>query len=116
METESHRMRFREVLQWVERNFPNLEPKLAWNQPMFTDHKTFIIGFSVSQKHFAVSPEAKGIDKFSDEIARAGYSRGKNIFRIKWGDSVDYLLLGRMIQYNIEDKKECSSFWRKEEQ
>lgn len=107
------RERLREVLNWVIQKFPRLESKIAWNQPMFTDHGTFIIGFSVSRQHFAVSPEVKGIEKFSDEIVESGYSHGKNIFRIKWNDPVDYTLLERMIQFNIDDKKECTGFWRK---
>lgn len=108
-----HRERIGEVLQWVILKFPNLETKIAWNQPMFTDHGTFIIGFSVSKQHFAVSPEVKGIEVFSGDITESGYSHGKNIFRIKWEDPVDYMLLERMIQYNIDDKKECKAFWRK---
>ncbi len=107
------RERIGEVLQWVILKFPNLETKIAWNQPMFTDHGTFIIGFSVSKQHFAVSPEVKGIEVFSGDITESGYSHGKNIFRIKWEDPVDYMLLERMIQYNIDDKKECKAFWRK---
>lgn len=107
------RERLREVLNWIIDKFPNLETKIAWNQPMFTDHGTFIIGFSVSKQHFAVSPEVKGIDEFSDDIIKSGYSHGKNIFRIKWDDPVDYTLLERMIQYNIDDKRECTAFWRK---
>lgn len=107
------RERLREVLNWIIDKFPSLKTKIAWNQPMFTDHGTFIIGFSVSKQHFAVSPEVKGIDEFSDDIVKSGYSHGKNIFRIKWDDPVDYKLLERMIQYNIDDKRECTAFWRK---
>lgn len=107
------RERLREVLNWIINKFPSLETKIAWNQPMFTEHGTFIIGFSVSKQHFAVSPEVKGIDEFSDDIVKSGYSHGKNIFRIKWDDPVDYKLLERMIQYNIDDKRECTAFWRK---
>lgn len=51
------RARTQEVLEWVKSQFPNLEARIAWNQPMFTEHGTFIIGFSVSSKHLAVSPE-----------------------------------------------------------
>lgn len=54
------RARTQEVLEWVKSQFPNLEARIAWNQPMFTEHGTFIIGFSVSSKHLAVSPDAQG--------------------------------------------------------
>jgi uncharacterized protein YdhG (YjbR/CyaY superfamily) len=48
--------RMREVLDWVAQKFPNLAPRIAWNQPMFTDHGTFIIGFSASRHHLAAAP------------------------------------------------------------
>ena len=38
-----HRARVEEVLTWVPKKNPNLMPKIAWNQPMFTNHGTFII-------------------------------------------------------------------------
>lgn len=54
-----HRAKTEEVLKWVHNNYPNLEPKVKWNQPMFTDHGTFIITFSIAKKHLAISPEKK---------------------------------------------------------
>ena len=40
---------------------------------MFTDHGTFIIGFSVSKKHLAVAPEKVTIAHVEDDIVKAGY-------------------------------------------
>ena len=40
---------------------------------MFTDHETFIIGFSVAKQHMSVAPEKAGIRQFSNEIVLAGY-------------------------------------------
>ena len=113
IENVVHRSRMREVLTWVKDTFPILAPKIAWNQPMFTDHGTFIIGFSAAKGHFAVSPEAQGIAAFSDDIAKAGYSQTSNLFRIKWDEPVDFPLLERIIRYKIEDKKDRTTFWRK---
>ena len=106
------RMRTEEVLDWVGRTFPDLVPKIAWNQPMFTDHGTFIIGFSVAKHHLAVAPERAGIVRFSDEIVRAGYEHSKKLLRIRWDQPVDYALLERIIAFNIADKADCTSFWR----
>lgn len=113
IENETHRSRMREVLTWVKDTFPTLAPKIAWNQPMFTDHGTFIMGFSAAKQHFAVSPEAQGIVAFSNDIAKSGYNQTSNLFRIQWNDPVDFPLLGRIIRYNMEDKKDCTTFWRK---
>jgi len=114
IENPQNRTRTEEVLNWVASTFPNLVPKYAWNQPMFTDHGTFIIGFSVANPHLAVAPEGAGIVHFSDEIKQAGYDRGIKFFRIRWKDPVDYALLERIIRYNIADKADCTTFWRKE--
>lgn len=108
-----HRERTEEVLAWVAREYPNLKPKIAWNQPMFTDHDTFIIGFSVSKQHLAVAPESAGINQFSDAIVQAGYSHTKQLVRMPWDRPIDFSLLAQMIEFNITDKAECTTFWRK---
>lgn len=113
IDNDIHRTRMEHILLWVKNTFPNVSEKIAWNQPIFTAHETFIIGFSISKQHIAVSPEAKGITIFSNDIAKAGYSQGTNIFRIKWEEDVNFTLLKNIIQYNLEDKKNCSAFWRK---
>ena len=76
-----HRARMEEVLSWTAETFPNLTPKIAWNQPMFTDHGTFIIGFSTAKHHLAVAPESAGIDRFTEEIVQAGYDHTKQLVR-----------------------------------
>ncbi|PAF20406.1 iron chaperone [Terribacillus saccharophilus] len=113
IDNPQHRERTEEVLKWVAEKFPNLEPKIAWNQPMFTDHGTYIIGFSIAKQHLAVAPEKTGIDHFSSDIVQAGYDHTKQLVRIKWDGPVDYSLLERMIEFNITDKAHCTTFWRK---
>lgn len=108
-----HRQQLTDVLEWVITEFPTLEPKIAWNQPMFTDHDTFIAGFSVAKKHFAFAPEGETIEAFSDDITAAGYDMGKKFMRILWTQEVNYDLLREMISYNIKEKAECTTFWRK---
>ncbi|MCL6605065.1 MAG: iron chaperone [Paenibacillus sp.] len=112
IDNPEQRARTEEVLEWVTKRFSNLVPKIAWNQPMFTDHGTFIIGFSVAKNHLAVAPEQVGIIHFSDEIVKAGYDHTKQLLRIQWNKPVDFSLLEKMIEYNILDKADCSSFWR----
>ncbi len=112
IDTPRHRERTAEILAWVRDTFPGLARRIAWNQPMFTDHGTFIIGFSVAKHHLAVAPERAGIVRFSDEIVRAGYEHSKKLLRIRWDQPVDYALLERIIAFNIADKADCTSFWR----
>lgn len=113
LENPQHRARVRDLFHWIAAMFPTLSPKIAWNQPVFTDHGTFIIGFSVAKQHLAVAPERAGIERFSNEILQAGYTHGKEIIRIGWGQPVDFPLLERMIRFNLEEKATCRTFWRK---
>lgn len=113
IENESQRVRMTKILNWVKTQFSNLEPKFAWNQPMFTDHGTFIIGFSIAKPHMAISPERRGMEYFSGAIAAAGYGQSKVLFRIKWDEPVNYELLDKIIQFNRLEKADCKTFWRK---
>lgn len=106
------RAKLDDVFVWVRKTFPNLEERIAWNQPMFTDHGTFIIAFSVSKAHFAIAPEPVPLEVFKARIQESGYTQTKQLFRIKWDQTVDYDLLRDIIAFNIEDKAGHTSFWR----
>lgn len=112
IDNPQHRERLVEIFAWIAQRFPILEQKLGWNQPMFTDHGTYIIGFSISKQHMAVAPEKVGMDRFSAAIEQAGYSHTQLLFRIKWDQAVNYELLAEIIEFNIMDKLECTTFWR----
>lgn len=112
IENPKHRARTEKVLDWVTKKFPKLKPEIKWNHPMFTDHGTYIIGFSVAKFHLAVAPERAGILYFSDEILQAGYDYSKELVRIKWDSPVDFSLLMKIIEFNILDKADCATFWR----
>ena len=114
IENPEHRARLEGILRWVLQEFPQLNTRIGWNQPMFTDHGTFILGFSLSKAHLAVTPEGAGILAFEDELKAKGYDPSSMIFRIKWNQDVDYELLRRIIAYNIKDKQGCKTFWRKQ--
>lgn len=107
------RDKFSEVLTWVTDKFPSLEPQYKWNTPMFSDHGTFIIGIDTAKQHMSFAPEEVTMTRFADDIAQAGYSATKGLFRIKWNQPVNYELLEKIIEFNIQDKADCSTFWRK---
>ena len=47
---EDNHARMVEVPDWTSYNFPELELRIARNQPMFTHHGTYIIAFSATRK------------------------------------------------------------------
>lgn len=106
------RERMGNILNFIKSEFPRLKEQIRWNQPMFTDHGTFIIAFSMAKNHISVAPEAEAINLFEKDIINAGYSCTKGLFRIKLADTIDYGLLRKVVAYNIKSKKESAKFWR----
>ncbi|SFP12162.1 hypothetical protein SAMN05421839_10667 [Halolactibacillus halophilus] len=112
VEDPSHRERLTMILQDIKDTFPELEPVIKWNQPMFVIHGTYIIGFSIAKAHLALAPEEACLEKFESEINQAGYQTTKQLVKIKWADSIDLDLIQDMVRFNIEDKQGMTRFWR----
>ncbi|MET3682876.1 uncharacterized protein YdhG (YjbR/CyaY superfamily) [Alkalibacillus flavidus] len=112
VDNRDQRERMETLFGWVQDTFPQLEPVIKWNQPMFQDHGTFIIAFSMAKHHMSVAPEREVLERFLGEIKESGYETTKQLIKIKWKEPIDYALLERIIAFNIEDKKDYDKFWR----
>ncbi|MGI6705872.1 MAG: iron chaperone [Clostridia bacterium] len=112
IEESDKRARMEMIFNHIREKFPQLKEEIKWNQPMFTDHGTFIIAFSIAKGHIAVAPEGVVIKRFEKEIEDAGYSHTRELFRIKWTDEVNWELIDKIIEFNMEDKKDMTKFWR----
>ena len=64
IDDRSKRERMEQIFTWIRHHYPHLKQEIKWNQPMYTEHGTFIIGFSVAKKHIAVAPENVAINQF----------------------------------------------------
>ncbi|MCO4096030.1 iron chaperone [Macrococcoides canis] len=101
------------LFNFIDTTFPELVRVFKWNTPMYTHHDTFILGISYAKAHISIAPENIAMEKFKNEFDSRGYSSTKGLFRIKWNDEVDYELIEKIIRFNIEDKKDIDTFWRK---
>lgn len=111
-EDPAQRERFVEIFAWIEKTFPKLDPVIKWNQPMYTDHGTFIVGFSTAKQNLAFMPEAYTLKQFVDEVEKAGYTHTDNLVRVRFDQKMNYSLLKKMIAFQIKDKVDTTSFWR----
>ncbi len=108
----NNRNKFEQFLNWIHQEYPHLDRQIKWNQPMFIQNGTFIIGFSVAKNHFSVAIEKEGLDAMSDAISQTGYEMSKMLFRVKWSDEIDKGLFKKIIDFQCEEKKNYTSFWR----
>ncbi len=106
------RTRVEEILDHIRVKYPELKEEVKWSQPMFSEHGTFIIGFSLAKAHLAVAPEAAGVSHFESRITAAGYSHTQELFRIRWDQPVDRELIEAIIDFNRQEKQGMTRFWR----
>lgn len=111
----NNRARMVEVLNWVAEHYPELELRIAWNQPMFTHHGTYIIGFSAASKHMTMAPERATMIRFEQVMRERGTDFGTLLARQPWTKSFDYELLDAFIQHQLTEKQDVTSFWRPKE-
>ncbi|MFH5882243.1 iron chaperone [Liberiplasma polymorphum] len=100
------------IFNWIGLHYPQLEPAIKWNQPMYMHHGTFIIGFSKAKKHLNMAPEEPAITKFEVQLKKLEYHRTKMLIQVKDHQEFSFDLLKSIIDFVIEDKKDITSFWR----
>ena len=113
--SDDNRARMVDVLAWVVLTYPELKLRVAWNQPMFTHHGTYIIGFSAASKHMAMAPERATMIRFEPVMRERGTEFEKRVARQPWDKPFDYELLDAFIQYQLAEKQDITSFWRPKE-
>lgn len=113
--TDDNRARMVDVLVWVGLTYPELELCIAWNQPMFIHHGTYIIGFSAASTHMAMAPERATMIRFEPVMRERGTDCGKMFARQPWNIPFDYELLDAFIQHQLAEKKDITAFWRPKE-
>ena len=101
------------ILKWIKETYPNLIGAIKWKQPMFILNNSFIIGFSYSKNHIAIAPEQVVVEQFSEQIKAYGYNHTKMLIQFPHNKEVNYELLKMLIDNNILNKKNSTSFWRK---
>ena len=112
---DDNRERMVDVVVWVGFTYPELELRIVWNQPMFTHHGTYIIGFSAASKHMAMAPERATMIRFEPVMRERGTDFGKMFARQPWDKPFDYELLDAFIQHQLAEKQDVTSFWRPKE-
>lgn len=108
---DEHRQQFIELCDWLLEKFPQLEPVIKWNQPMFLHHGTFIIGFTVATHHINVGPEPRAFMRVLGEINTKKIKHGTKTYHQPFDKPFDYALLERIVSETLEDKREITSFW-----
>ncbi len=104
IDNPAHRDQLASVLDWVSTTYPQLVGQIKWNRPMFTDHGTFIISFTVG-------PEPQVFAAVLPKLEQLGLEHGKKTFQIPFDAPVPTDLLATIIEQTMTLKQDVSSFW-----
>ena len=109
---KEHQQKIKDLFAKITETYPQLDTTVKWNQPMFTDHGTFIIAFSFAKNHFSIAPEKAAIRALEKNIQEAGSVYTDNVIKVPWKSVINWELIEQLISFNIEDKKGHDKFWR----
>ncbi len=107
---KEHQQKIKDLFAKITETYPQLDTTVKWNQPMFTDHGTFIIAFSFAKNHFSIAPEKAAIRALEKNIQEAGYVYTDNVIKVPWKSVINWELIEQLISFNIEDKKGHDKF------
>ncbi len=97
----------RAIIEFILKNFPGLESKIAWNVPTIHRQGNHVVGMAAYKKHLTFAP-------FSPRVMEAFRPRltafvvFKNCFQLPIDWSLDKALLKDMVQAQLADMDEHS--------
>lgn len=88
----------RAVFAAILAEYPDLEPVIAWNQPMLKAGDHYVFGLSVLARHILMAPHGTGIiEEYRERIEAAGLSLNKKTIKVPFGWDVDAALLRDLV-------------------
>ncbi|MDY0139765.1 MAG: DUF1801 domain-containing protein [Candidatus Izemoplasmatales bacterium] len=111
IDDSNNRRKAKVFIDWISETYPNLTFSMKWNQPMFLNEGTYIIGLSVSKKHLALGLEKELMNQLHDLIDSSNYESSKMLIKISWNKELDFVFLKKIVDYVIDYKKDIKSFW-----
>ncbi|MEY3806393.1 MAG: hypothetical protein RIR69_1205 [Actinomycetota bacterium] len=99
---QQHEKLTREILNVITQKFPQLEPVVAWNQPMLKYGKDYVIGISASKNHLTIGPWGNDVvGQFSAELE--GLKTNKKTFQVPLNWKINKTLLHRIVQFRLNE-------------
>jgi len=94
----------RSVIGFILDEFPELEPKIAWNVPQIQRDGEYVFGVSSLKDHLDLAPwSADVIDAFRGRLEHEGYVVRKNLFRVPDDWELDRALVRDLVRARLAE-------------
>jgi uncharacterized protein YdhG (YjbR/CyaY superfamily) len=87
----------------IRRAAPDAEETINYRMPTFT-LKGNLVHFAAYGEHIGFYPAPTGIEKFEDELA--AYRTGKGTLRFPLDGPIPYDLIGRIVEFRVQENLE----------
>ena len=90
------------ILDYLIKEFPELETKLAWNNPMLVRKGKYVLGLSCSKNHIAIAPFSKQVMLELSEQLKT-YDITENLIRVPASWKLDKILLKELVKLRLQE-------------
>lgn len=92
----------RATIDFILKEFPDLDVKLAWNVPQIHRDGEYVFGASALKKHLSLAPWSEDvIEQFRERLKGDGYIVKKNLFQVPDDWPIDEPLLRDLVRARI---------------
>ena len=94
----------RSVIDFILDEFPELEPRIAWNVPQIQRDGEYVFGVSSLKDHLDLAPWSSDvIDAFRGRLEHAGYVVRKNLFQVPDDWELDRALVRDLVRARLAE-------------
>lgn len=91
------------LVDWVRATYPDLEPVIAWNQPMFKKGTKYILGFMPTKNHTNLLTVTDSVVS-SLKPALTSYKHGTRSIQLPFDWTIDPQLFAQVISLRLHEE------------
>ena len=90
------------LVEWVRTAYPELEPVIAWNQPMFKKGTKYILGFMPTKNHInLLTVTDSAITELTPQLT--SYKHGTRSIQLPFDWTIDPQLFEQVISLRLQE-------------
>ena len=92
----------RSIFAAITAEFPDLEPVIAWNQPILRNDHGYVFGISTASRHLTVNPwSTEALERFTGSLPTSAVK--KHTFTVPFGWEIDAEMLRAMVRQRLSE-------------
>lgn len=111
LDNQNMRTAYLNIIEPLLQEHPELDVEIKYNLPTLIKDGCFIFSCSPFKSYISIMFEKPTLEHFMEDIKQNNYKLTKTTFSIKYSQEIDHELLLKMIDFQIELRKDSNTFW-----